>query len=92
MVMRDHDRIQAQNPLTSSGSLPFTMTGKVLVAGATGYLGSYILQALRKHGIATAALVRPASKFRTELRVSELAAAGTEIVRADAQNPNSLAG
>jgi len=34
---------------------------KVLLTGANGFVGSHILDSLRSHGIATAALLRPAS-------------------------------
>ncbi len=38
---------------------------KVLVAGATGYLGQYIVKSLKKHGCYTAALVRNTEKVKT---------------------------
>ena len=38
----------------------------VLVAGATGYLGRYLLQALRERGYAVRALVRSPHKLQAE--------------------------
>ena len=57
---------------------------KVLVAGASGYLGRYILQELKTQGYSTVALVRNPGKLRND--------AADSIVKAEVTNPESLEG
>jgi nucleoside-diphosphate-sugar epimerase len=56
-----------------------------LITGATGMLGSHVAEALRLRGERVRALVRPASD------ASWLEARGVEVVRADLDDPSSLA-
>jgi uncharacterized protein YbjT (DUF2867 family) len=57
----------------------------VLVVGATGWLGSQVVGALRARGKKVRALVRPASN------ASRLEADGVEVTRGDMMDPASLA-
>ena len=59
----------------------------VVVAGATGGLGSRIATGLARRGVAVRALVRPATSGPT---VERLVTAGVEVWRADLEDPASL--
>ena len=65
---------------------------KVLVAGASGYLGRHVVQEFAGRGYAVRALVRNPEKLETEGPNLEPAVAGLvdEIVRGDATDPASL--
>ncbi|HHE07839.1 MAG TPA: SDR family oxidoreductase [Chlorobaculum parvum] len=67
---------------------------KVLVAGSTGYIGSYVVQEFRKRGYWVRALVRDAKKAKKPGKHLEPAVAGLadEIVVAEATKPQTLAG
>jgi dihydroflavonol-4-reductase len=56
--------------------------GRVLVTGATGFLGAHLVRALRARGDAVVALVRGGAP--------ELEALGVEVVRGDVLDPASL--
>ena len=59
----------------------------ILVAGATGVLGSEIVQRLRARGKPVRALVRPTSAPE---KVARLEALGVEVARGDLKDPASL--
>lgn len=58
------------------------MSGRVLVAGASGFVGSALVGALRERGLTVRALVRRPWQ----------APAGVEVVRADLHRPDGLTG
>lgn len=58
---------------------------KILLAGATGYLGGYILQQLINDGYQVTALTRHPSKLKT-------AGPGIKIIEGEPTNPASIAG
>ena len=62
----------------------FMEKAKVLVAGATGYLGKYVIEALHREGYRIRALVRNAE------RLAELKVLCDEIVVAEATKPETL--
>lgn len=64
------------------------MGGRVLVAGASGYLGRYVVEELLRRGVPVRALVRTAGSPAAQA----LAAAGAEVVAADATKPGALVG
>lgn len=64
------------------------MEGDILVAGATGGLGSRIATGLAARGVAVRALVRPATSGPA---VERLERAGIEVRRADLEKPGTLA-
>ena len=57
----------------------------VLVAGATGYLGGYVVRALREQGLRVRALVRSPQKLRQGLEPDE-------VVQGEVTRPETLAG
>ena len=59
---------------------------RVLVAGATGYLGGFVVKELRTRGYFTTALVRDRRKFRSEDVASDV------VIEAEVTQPASLAG
>jgi uncharacterized protein YbjT (DUF2867 family) len=59
----------------------------ILVAGATGYLGSEICRLLRERGSDVRALVRPTSAVE---KVERLRALGVDLVPGDLKDPRSL--
>jgi len=58
---------------------------KVLVTGATGFIGSHLTRSLLADGYDVRALVRPTSNAR------ELEKLGAEIVRGDLLGPEAIA-
>ncbi len=60
------------------------MNGTVLVSGANGFVGSAVVRALRRHGYAVRALVRPGSD------IANLDGLDVEIVHGDLLDPASL--
>jgi uncharacterized protein YbjT (DUF2867 family) len=62
---------------------------RVLVAGATGYLGGFIVGSLRQHNIAVVALVMPSTKGDRRERLTSL---GATMAEADACQPQTLNG
>lgn len=62
---------------------------KVLVAGATGYLGNFLVQHLRQSNVAVTALIRPNTKIHKRLHLASLEA---RLLQADARCTNDLAG
>jgi uncharacterized protein YbjT (DUF2867 family) len=73
MAMSDASRTHAK-----------TSSGKILVAGATGDLGSAIVRTLLARNRSVRCLVRPQSKYQP------LVEAGAEIVMGDLKDPKSL--
>lgn len=67
---------------------------KVLVAGSTGYIGSYVVQEFKNRGYWVRTLVRDAEKAKKPGQHLEPAVAGLadEIVVAEATKPQTLAG
>ena len=61
---------------------------KIVLAGATGYLGSYILSELLKQGYQTTAIVRNENKIDASLKPNEK----LEILKAEVTDPKSLEG
>lgn len=59
----------------------------ILVAGATGYLGSEICRLLREQGKTVRALVRPTSSSE---KIEQLRALGVEFALGDLKDPRSL--
>lgn len=57
----------------------------ILVTGATGLVGSHLVEKLRHHGLAVRALVRSRSS------AAELSATGAELCEGDLSRPESLA-
>ncbi len=57
---------------------------KILLAGATGYLGSFILKELEKRKIETRVIAR------SEKRLAAFDQVNTEVIRAEVTNPESL--
>ncbi len=64
------------------------MKTRVLLAGATGYLGGYILLELLNRGFETKAIVRDESKIDSFLKQNK----NLEILKADITNPQSIEG
>ena len=62
------------------------MSGKVLVAGATGYLGGFVVKALKESGYRVRAL------GRTEAKLTHLADFIDERFVGEVTRPDSLAG
>ncbi len=62
------------------------MTKKILLAGGTGYLGSYILSELLNKGLSTKAIVRDENKISNLLKNNEK----LEILKADLTRPDSI--
>ncbi|MDE2053122.1 MAG: NAD-dependent epimerase/dehydratase family protein [Xanthomonadaceae bacterium] len=60
------------------------MSGRVLVSGANGFVGSAVVRALLRHGYAVRALARPSSD------TASLDGMDVEIVRGDLLDPASL--
>lgn len=60
------------------------MQDRALVLGASGFLGSHVLRALRTRGQPVRALLRPSS------RLDALAGSGAELCHADVNDPASL--
>jgi uncharacterized protein YbjT (DUF2867 family) len=69
------------------GEVQNAVSNVVLVAGATGSLGSRITRELRLRGARVRALVRPGASVQTR---AGLATAGVEIADADLENVRSL--
>jgi dihydroflavonol-4-reductase len=65
-------------------------TRPVLVAGATGYLGGFVVRELLRRGVSVRALVRPSPSVAAA--AEELAAAGADVVPRDATRPGALLG
>ncbi|MHC4946965.1 MAG: NAD-dependent epimerase/dehydratase family protein [Planctomycetota bacterium] len=63
-----------------------TGPGRVLVTGATGFIGGRLVRALRADGVPVRALVRPGAD------PGELAGADVELARGDLRDPASLRG
>ena len=57
---------------------------RILLAGATGYLGSFILKELQKRKIETRVIVR------TEKRLTSTNLQNTKIIKAEVTRPESL--
>lgn len=64
--------------------MPSTGKGNVLVTGATGFIGGYLVRALQREGYAVRALVRDESRAAGLDRV--------ELFRGDLREPESLVG
>ncbi|MDE2496940.1 MAG: NAD-dependent epimerase/dehydratase family protein, partial [Xanthomonadaceae bacterium] len=60
------------------------MSGRVLVSGANGFVGSAVVRALLRHGYAVRALARPSSD------TANIDGVDVEIVRGDLLDPTSL--
>lgn len=61
---------------------------KILLAGGTGYLGSYILSELLKNGFDTKIIVRNENKIDNSLKENK----NLEIIKAEITNPKSFEG
>ncbi len=63
---------------------------RVVVTGATGFLGRALVESLRARGVAVRALVRPTTIAANAPGVVALRAAGAEVVPGDVRDRNAL--
>ncbi len=64
---------------------------RVVVTGASGFLGQALVALLRAHGAAVRALVRPSTLARADTRVAMLRALDADVVAADVLDRDAVA-
>jgi len=68
----------------------FNLTNKkILITGATGFIGGAVARRLLEEGHAVRALARPSVGGQTHAKAGELSRLGAEIVRGDILERNS---
>jgi uncharacterized protein YbjT (DUF2867 family) len=92
--MLDFNDLYDQILININGYNIMTVTKKVLVAGASGYLGRYAVKEFKERGYFVRALVRNPDKIKTPGIHGEPAVDGIidEIVIGDVTNPESIKG